>query len=66
MAVASDWHRRGIGRALVDTVESKLRADGCRMLQVKTLGVPIEETHDLWPGTPCLLMVKTLPSIHDR
>lgn len=22
--------------------------------------VPIEETNDLWPGTPCLLMVKML------
>ncbi|WP_415948259.1 GNAT family N-acetyltransferase [Streptomyces sp. KLOTTS4A1] len=80
MAVAPDRHRRGIGAALVGAVESRLRADGCRMLQVKTLGpshpdagyagtrafyraagfIPVEETDDLWPGTPCLIMVKQI------
>lgn len=85
MAVAPHWHRRGVGAALVSAVESKVRADGCRALQVKTLGpshpdsgyaltrsfyravgfVPIEETHDLWPGTPCLIMVKPLPLRQD-
>lgn len=86
MAVAPDWHRRGIGAALVSAVEAKLQTDGCRMLHVKTLGpshpdsgyaltrvfyraigfVPIEETNDLWPGTPCLMMVKMLPAPHGR
>ncbi|MCS7478960.1 GNAT family N-acetyltransferase [Umezawaea endophytica] len=80
MAIAPHLHRHGIGRALVTAVESRLRADGCRLLQVKTLGaahpdegyartrafyravgfLPLEETADLWPGTPCLLMAKPL------
>ncbi|MGW4955744.1 GNAT family N-acetyltransferase [Nonomuraea sp. NPDC004186] len=78
MAVSPGWHRRGVGRALVDAVTSDVRADGCRLLQVKTLGakhpdpgyartrafyravgfLPLEETDDLWPGNPCLIMVK--------
>ncbi|MFD7619353.1 GNAT family N-acetyltransferase [Streptomyces sp. NPDC059802] len=80
MAVAPSWHRRGVGRALVDELVSELTLDGCRLLQVKTLGathpdrgyartrafyrsvefVPLEETNDLWPGTPCLIMVRRL------
>lgn len=82
MAVAPSWHRKGVGRALVAAVEADLGADGCRLLQVKTLGashpdqgyadtrefyrsvgfLPLEEMADLWPGTPCLLMVKALES----
>ncbi|MEV4553498.1 GNAT family N-acetyltransferase [Nonomuraea wenchangensis] len=78
MAVSPSWHRRGVGRALVDAVVAEVRSDGCRMLQVKTLGaghpdpgyvrtrafyravgfLPLEETDDLWPGNPCLIMVK--------
>ncbi|WP_431911863.1 GNAT family N-acetyltransferase [Nonomuraea jabiensis] len=78
MAVSPGWHRRGVGRALVDAVTSDVQADGCRLLQVKTLGakhpdpgyartrafyravgfLPLEETDDLWPGNPCLIMVK--------
>jgi GNAT superfamily N-acetyltransferase len=38
MAVTPSWHRRGVGRALVAAVEADLGADGCRLLQVKTLG----------------------------
>lgn len=37
MAVDRAWHRRGVGRALVDAAEADLRADGVRFLQVKTL-----------------------------
>jgi GNAT superfamily N-acetyltransferase len=81
MAVTPSWHRRGVGKALVAAVEAELAADGCRMLQVKTLGathpdpgyaltrafyrsvgfLPLEETGELWPGNPCLIMVKQLP-----
>lgn len=80
MAVDPQWHRRGIGKALVATLETQLINDGCRLLQVKTLGMsrpdvgyaatrafylscgfePLEETHDLRPGNPCLIMVKPL------
>jgi GNAT superfamily N-acetyltransferase len=81
MAVDPAWHRRGVGRALVDAVATQLGADGVQVLHVKTLGpahpdpgyagtrafyeaagfLPLEETHDLWPGTPCLLMARWLP-----
>jgi ribosomal protein S18 acetylase RimI-like enzyme len=73
-------HRRGIGRALVETLEADLIADGVELLQVKTLGPslpdasydqtrrfyrrmgfrPLEEIGGLWPGNPCLIMVKVL------
>lgn len=81
MAVHPRWHRRGVGTALVATLEPRLASDGCRLLAVKTLGLsrpdvgyantrafylsvgfqPLEEIHDLWPGNPCLIMVKPLP-----
>jgi ribosomal protein S18 acetylase RimI-like enzyme len=38
MAVDPRQHRRGAGRALVQALEADLVADGCRLLQVKTLG----------------------------
>ena len=80
MAVAPDWHGRGVGKGLLAAAERDLTADGRLLLQVKTLGPshpspqyaatrafyrargfePIEEIRDLWPGNPCLLMVKTL------
>lgn len=37
MAVDPRWHRQGVGRALLQSAESDLRADGVRFLQVKTL-----------------------------
>lgn len=82
MAVDPSWHRRGIGSALVDSVSAALSADGCQVVQVKTLGpshsdtgyaatrafyrgvgfLPLEEIPDLWPGNPCLIMVRPLSS----
>ena len=38
LAVGRGLHRRGIGRRLVERVEVDLRADGVRLLQVKTFG----------------------------
>ena len=38
IAVNPDRHRSGIGKALVAAAEADLRADGCQILQVKTLG----------------------------
>jgi GNAT superfamily N-acetyltransferase len=80
MGVLPQWHRRGIGTALVERAEAVARASGCEYLEVKTLGPshpdphyagtrdfymrcgfrPIEELADLWPGNPCLIMVKRL------
>jgi GNAT superfamily N-acetyltransferase len=80
LAVAPTMHRRGIGRALVETLAADLIADGVELLQVKTLGPslpdagydrtrrfylhmgfrPLEEIGGLWPGNPCLIMVKVL------
>ncbi|MEQ1699133.1 MAG: GNAT family N-acetyltransferase [Ilumatobacteraceae bacterium] len=81
LAVRPEWHRHGVGRALVEAFEQAARAEGMPMAQVKTLGPShpdegyaltrqfyaamgyraVEEFHDLWPGTPALLMVKPLP-----
>jgi GNAT superfamily N-acetyltransferase len=38
MGVLPDRHRRGTGRALVESAEQWLRAEGTRFLQVKTQG----------------------------
>ena len=38
MAVRTEWHRRGVGRALVDHVEQLLRSRSVEYLEVKTLG----------------------------
>ena len=38
MAVHPEYHRRGVGRALLDRIESEARAGGARWLHVKTLG----------------------------
>ena len=38
MAVLPEFHRHGIGRALIAHAESVLAADGVEFLQVKTLG----------------------------
>lgn len=81
IAVERSWHRRGVGRALVEAAERSAARDGVTLMSVKTLGPsdpdpgyadtrlfyaalgyrPVEELLDLWPGNPCLLMVKPLP-----
>lgn len=81
MAVDPTWHRRGVGKAMVEALQAQLMVEGCKLLEVKTLGAsrpdvgyaatrafylscgfePLEELHDLWPGNPCLIMVKPLP-----
>jgi GNAT superfamily N-acetyltransferase len=38
LAVPPDRHRQGIGRLLVERAVADLRADGVRLLQVKTFG----------------------------
>ena len=38
IAVSPDRHRRGVGKALMERIESWLSADGVEYLQVKTLG----------------------------
>lgn len=38
MAVRPEWHRRGVGRALVDVFEAHHRSRGTRLIEVKTLG----------------------------
>jgi GNAT superfamily N-acetyltransferase len=38
MAERPDRHGRGIGRALVEAAEARLRAEGTELFQVKTLG----------------------------
>ena len=37
IAVHVDYHRRGVGRALLDSTEAMLREEGVKFLQVKTL-----------------------------
>jgi len=80
IAVERFWHRRGVGRALVEAAEQAMAADGVTLMSVKTLGPsrpdagyagtrrfyaamgyqPLQELLDLWPGNPCLLMVKPI------
>ncbi|NLG21346.1 MAG: GNAT family N-acetyltransferase [Actinomycetales bacterium] len=38
IAVAPEHHGSGVGSALVDALESDARADGARLLEVKTVG----------------------------
>ena len=38
LAVPPELHRQGVGRQLVDAVVARMRADGVRLLQVKTFG----------------------------
>ncbi len=38
LAVERAWHRRGVGRQFVESVEAQLRRDGIELLQVKTRG----------------------------
>jgi GNAT superfamily N-acetyltransferase len=38
MGVLPEWHRRGIGRSLVEAAIELVAARGARLLQVKTLG----------------------------
>ncbi len=83
MAVARRFHRRGIGRKLIEAAAVIAVERGKRLLEVKTLGpshpdpnyagtrrfyaalgfLPVEEIHGLWPGNPCLIMVKVLDDI---
>ena len=82
IAVRPEWHRRGVGRALIDAFEANAIARSVPLAQVKTLGpsdpdagyaltrkfysalgyLELEETMDLWPETPALIMVKPLPA----
>jgi ribosomal protein S18 acetylase RimI-like enzyme len=80
LGVRPEFHRHGIGTALVRWAEDTLRAEGRRFVQVKTLGPshpsqpyartrafyrargfsPLEELPNVWPGNPCLIMIKAL------
>ena len=50
MAVHRQWHRRGVGSALLSVVERQLASAGTRFLQVKTKG----------PSLPCREYEQTL------
>jgi GNAT superfamily N-acetyltransferase len=45
MALRREWHRRGIGRALVNRASQLLREGGVRLLQVKTLSPTHSSPH---------------------
>ena len=45
MGLHADLHRRGIGRALVEAAESRLRSAGVELFQVKTLAPSRESEH---------------------
>lgn len=43
IAVAPEHHGEGIGSALVASIEADVRADGARLLEVKTVGASFED-----------------------
>ncbi len=43
MGISSQWHRKGIGRALVEHAEQWLAAEGCRFFQVKTVSASSDD-----------------------
>lgn len=43
VAVGRSRHRHGVGRALIEAAEADVRASGCKLLQVKTLGPSDED-----------------------
>jgi GNAT superfamily N-acetyltransferase len=45
MAISPEWHRQGIGKAMIHRLVSDLRLDGCQVLQVKTLGASHPDKH---------------------
>lgn len=64
LAVARAVHRRGVGRALIETVEHELARTGTGVVQVETLGPshpsPEYAAGTIWPDDPCLVMVTQL------
>ena len=44
MGVLSDYHRQGVGRAMIEFAEGRLRGVGVTFLQVKTLDESRENT----------------------
>jgi GNAT superfamily N-acetyltransferase len=80
LGVLKEFHRFGIGKALIEHSADAARQRGCEYLMVKTVGPscpdsyyaatrnfylrvgfrPLEEFDSIWPGTPCLIMVKNL------
>ena len=45
MAVSPDWHRRGVGRALITAAERMARSHGARFMTVKTLAPAHPDPH---------------------
>jgi GNAT superfamily N-acetyltransferase len=45
MAISPEWHRHGIGKAMIHRLASDLRLDHCQLLQVKTLGPSRPDRH---------------------
>lgn len=45
MAIAPEWHRQGIGTAMIHSLVAHLRRDACQVLQVKTLGPSHPDPH---------------------
>lgn len=43
IAVAPEWHGRGVGTALVEAIEEDVSRDGARLLEVKTVGASYED-----------------------
>lgn len=63
IAVRRDRHRQGIGRLLLDAVESDLRADGVRVLEVHTVGPSYH--HDGYAGTRAFYEGTGFLSLHE-
>ena len=64
MAVRSEWHRRGVGQALLNHAEQLLRSRSVEFLEVKTLGPSRPDAN--YEGTRCFYLASGFRPIEEN